>query len=55
MGGSLSTVKRRYSDFVWLRDIFISLHPGYPVPPIAKKKGQVRYDDQYLTNKMYIL
>ena len=48
-------VKRRYSDFSWLRDAFLALHPGYPIPPIAKKKNRVRYDDKYLGKKMYIL
>ena len=49
------TVRRRYSDFSWLRETFTALHPGLPIPPISKKKNRVRYDDKYLYKKMYIL
>lgn len=49
------TVERRYSDFEWLKDILQWLHPGLPVPPIAKKGQFRRYDDKHLKKRMMIL
>jgi hypothetical protein len=49
------TVERRYSDFEWVRDILQWLHPGLPVPPIAKKGQFRRYDDKHLKKRMMIL
>lgn len=31
------------------------LHPGLPLPPIAKKGKMRKYDDKHLTKRMYIL
>jgi hypothetical protein len=43
-----SSASRRYSDFVWLREVFSTLPPGYPLPPVAKKGNfsllQFRYE-----------
>lgn len=50
-----TVVTRRYSDFVWLRETFLLLCPGYPLPPVAKRGSFKRYDDKYLTKKMLIL
>lgn len=50
-----SIVSRRYSDFVWLREVFMMMHPGYPIPPAAKKGNFKRYDDKYLNKKRIIL
>jgi hypothetical protein len=50
-----SVVSRRYSDFEWLRDVFSTLNPGYPIPPAAKKGKIVRYDDKYLTKRRIVL
>ena len=33
------SVKRRYSDFVWLRSRLLTLHPGYFVPPLPEKQS----------------
>jgi sorting nexin-7/30/sorting nexin-8 len=49
------TVERRYSDFEWLKDMLQWLHPGLPVPPIAKKGQFRRYDDKHLKKRMMIL
>lgn len=49
------TVERRYSDFEWLKDILEWLHPGMPIPPIAKKGQFRRYDDKHLKKRMMIL
>ncbi len=49
------TVERRYSDFEWLKATLEWLHPGVPVPPIAKKGQFRRYDDKHLRKRMMIL
>ena len=49
------TVDRRYSDFLWLKETLEFLHPGIPVPPIAKKGQYRRYDDKHLRKRMMIL
>lgn len=33
------SVKRRYSDFSWLRSRLVTLHPGYFVPPLPEKQN----------------
>ena len=48
-------VERRYSDFLWLKTTLELLHPGLPVPPIAKKGGYRRYDDKHLQKRLMIL
>ena len=49
------TVERRYSDFEWLKATLEMLHPGIPIPPIAKKGQFRRYDDKHLRKRMMIL
>lgn len=39
--GMSNPVYRRYSDFEWLRDTLMILHPNLPIPPVAKK-GKMR-------------
>ena len=48
-------MERRYSDFEWLKASLEMLHPGIPVPPIAKKGQYRRYDDKHLRKRMMIL
>lgn len=48
-------VERRYSDFEWLKKNLELLHPGLPVPPIAKKGQFRRYDDKHLWKRVMIL
>ncbi len=48
-------MERRYSDFEWLRLTFEWLHPGIPIPPLAKKGQFRRYDDKHLRKRMMIL
>lgn len=31
-------VKRRYSDFLWLRQQLMAMYPGYYIPPLPEKK-----------------
>lgn len=30
-------VKRKYNDFIWLRNILIKMYPGIAVPPLPGK------------------
>jgi len=30
-------VKRRYTDFIWLRTLLIKMYPGIPIPPLPEK------------------
>lgn len=48
-------VDRRYNDFLWLKTTMERMHPGLPVPPIAKKGQYRRYDDKYLNKRRMIL
>lgn len=48
-------MERRYSDFEWLKETLAALHPGLPVPPIAKKGQFRRYDDKHIKKRMMIL
>ena len=40
---------------MWLKNTLESLHPGLPVPPIAKKGQYRRYDDKHLHKRLMIL
>ena len=48
-------VERRYTDFLWLKTVLERMHPGLPVPPIAKKGQYRRYDDKHLNKRRMIL
>lgn len=48
-------VMRRYTDFEWLRNQLNIRHPGYPIPPIAKKGAFRKFDDDYLKKRMSVL
>lgn len=50
-----SRVERRYTDFEWIKKHLEVLHPGLPVPPIAKKGKFRRYDDKHLWKRAMIL
>lgn len=49
------SVARRYNDFVWLRETLERLHPGMPVPPIAKKSSYRKFTDVHLKRRMLVL
>jgi hypothetical protein len=49
------SVTRRYNDFVWLRETIEKLHPGLPIPPIAKKSSFRKFHDAHLKKRMMIL
>ena len=44
-------VRRRYTDFRWLRETLVKLFPGYFVPPIPGKKGLGKFDDYFLEER----
>ncbi len=45
-------VKRRYSDFVSLRNILIKLNPGFILPPLPHKKvGGRRLEDDFIEKR----
>ena len=46
-------VNRRYSDFVWLRDILISLFPTVLIPQLPKKKiGNRRFEEDFVQKRL---
>ena len=48
-------VNRRYTDFEWLRNQLDTRHPGYPIPPIARKGTFRKFDERYLNRRMVVL
>lgn len=49
-------VKRRYSDFEWLRLTLGKYHPGYVLPPLpSKKMGSRRFEDDFIHKRMHFL
>ena len=46
-------VNRRYSDFVWLREILISLFPTVLIPQLPKKKiGNRRFEEDFVEKRI---
>ena len=46
-------VNRRYSDFVWLRDILCALNPTTFIPQLPKKKiGNRRFEEDFIEKRM---
>ena len=49
-------VKRRYSDFEWLRQVLCKFNPGYMVPPLPSKKiGSRRFEMDFIAKRMKFL
>lgn len=49
-------VRRRYSDFEWLRQMLVKYNPGYMVPPLPNKKiGQRRFEQDFIEKRMKFL
>lgn len=47
------TVRRRYSDFQWLRSILQKFFPGHIVPPLPSKKvGPRRFQEDFIDKRM---
>lgn len=47
-------VERRYSDFVWLRNILLKFYPTQIIPPIPNKKASKR-TPRHIQKRMRIL
>ena len=46
-------VNRRYSDFIWLRDILISMFPTIIIPQLPKKKiGNRRFEEDFIQKRI---
>ena len=46
-------VRRRYSDFEWLRIVLAKFNPGQVVPPLPNKKiGNRRFEEDFLEKRM---
>lgn len=49
-------VRRRYSDFEWLRTVLIKYNPGQVVPPLPNKKiGSRRFEVDFIEKRMMFL
>jgi len=48
-------VKRRYSDFEWLRKILYTQYPGKMIPPIPSKNYGDRFNDAFISKRMRYL
>jgi hypothetical protein len=50
------SVRRRYSDFEWLRQCLVKFHPRLYVPPIPSKKlGSRRFESDFVEKRMNFL
>ena len=49
-------VKRRYSDFEWLRQVLLKFNPGHMIPPLPSKKiGSRRFELDFIAKRMKFL
>ena len=49
-------VKRRYSDFEWLRQVLCKFNPGHMIPPLPSKKiGSRRFELDFIAKRMKFL
>ena len=49
-------VKRRYSDFEWLRQVLSKFNPGHLIPPLPSKKiGSRRFEMDFIAKRMKFL
>ena len=49
-------VKRRYSDFEWLRQVLSKFNPGHLIPPLPSKKiGPRRFELDFIAKRMKFL
>ena len=49
-------VKRRYSDFEWLRQVLVKFNPGHMIPPLPSKKiGSRRFELDFIAKRMKFL
>lgn len=48
-------VQRRYSDFLWLRDILVRDFPGCYIPPLPQKGVKRSFDHDFVQLRMLYL
>ena len=49
-------VKRRYNDFLWLRQAMVKYNPGQVVPPLPDRKiGKGRFEKEFIAERMIFL
>ena len=48
-------VRRRYSDFLWLRNILLDFFPGIMIPPIPSKNYGQRLHEDFIQQRMRYL
>ena len=46
-----SKVRRRYTDFEWLKIIMSNLYPNTVVPPIPKKNFAMRFNEEFISKR----
>jgi len=49
------SVKRRFSDFFWLRSVIQKQHLGYVIPPVPQKKNKGKFENDFIRKRMYFL
>jgi hypothetical protein len=49
------SVKRRFSDFFWLRSVLQKQHLGYVIPPVPQKKNKGKFENDFIRKRMYFL
>jgi hypothetical protein len=47
-------VKRTFGDFIWLRNTFLKLYPGYYIPSLFDKKNKDK-TKSLIVSRIYIL
>merc|ERR1712224_499465 len=45
------SVRRRYSDFEWLRKALVLQYPGIFIPPMPKKQTRGRFKQKFIENR----
>eukprot|EP00331_Platyophrya_macrostoma_P012674 CAMPEP_0176409234 /NCGR_PEP_ID=MMETSP0127-20121128/2388_1 /TAXON_ID=938130 /ORGANISM="Platyophrya macrostoma, Strain WH" /LENGTH=561 /DNA_ID=CAMNT_0017788597 /DNA_START=47 /DNA_END=1732 /DNA_ORIENTATION=- len=48
-------VKRRFSDFFWLRAHLTKMYPNLMIPPIPKKKNKGKFENEFISRRMAFL
>lgn len=46
------TVRRRFNDFVWLRNTLTKMYPGFYIPPLPEKGVKRSFEEEYVNDRM---
>lgn len=44
-------VRRRFNDFVWLRETLVKEYPGWYIPPLPLKGVKRSFDSDYVAER----